>query len=342
MSASIITVSFWILTLALLSLAAYGWWFKRRLHRKKPELEEKTFIEDALKQLFDNEYKSISSDIPSLASSLQLSKDQSNRLFSKMENMNLVEKDVRNNLMLTSEGRAYALRIIRIHRIWERYLADETGYHEDRWHNQADRVEHKLTLSEANEIAYRLGDPVFDPHGDPIPGADGTMPAFKGEPLSGLAPGQIARIIHVEDEPLPVYQQLLAMGLFPGLEIKVLRNDGQKIRFIADGDEKILIPAFAGHITVKTQLHTEFNDQKSLTLTDMPLGSKARVTGISAVCRRQHKRRLMDLGIVPGTEIEVMLESAGKNPRAYRLLNTIVAIRNHQAAMVLVEPSKAS
>jgi len=342
MNASFLTVTFWILASALLLFAAYRWWFKYLFSRKNPEQEEKTLIEDALKHLFDNEYKSLISTDLSLSSSLKISNDQTHSLLSRMETMNLTTKNSEEQLLLTKEGRAYALKVIRIHRIWERYLADETGYHEDHWHNNADQVEHKMTLSQANKIAYRLGDPVFDPHGDPIPGVDGTLPAFDGVPLSEVAPGEIARIIHVEDEPLPVYQQLLAMGLFPGLEIKVLQIDHQKISFIADGEEKILIPAFAGHITVKPQPHTAFNEQKSLTLTDVPLGSKAIVTGISAVCRRQHKRRLMDLGVVPGTEIEVMLESAGKNPRAYRMLNTIIALRNQQASMVLVEPLKAS
>lgn len=342
MNASFLTVTFWILASALLLFGAYRWWFKYLFSRKNPEQEEKTLIEDALKHLFDNEYKSLVSTDLSLSSSLKISKEQTHSLLSRMETMNLATKNGEDQLQLTTEGRAYALKVIRIHRIWERYLADETGYHEDHWHNKADQVEHKMTLSQANEIAYRLGDPVFDPHGDPIPGVDGTLPAFDGVPLNEVAPGEIARIIHVEDEPLPVYQQLLAMGLFPGLEIKVLQIDHQKISFIADGEEKILIPAFAGHITVKPQPHTAFNEQKSLTLTDVPLGSKAIVTGISAVCRRQHKRRLMDLGVVPGTEIEVMLESAGKNPRAYRMLNTIIALRNQQASMVLVEPLKAS
>lgn len=342
MNASFLTITFWILVSALLLFAAYRWWFKYLFSRKNPEQEEKTLIEDALKHLFDNEYKSLISTELSLSSSLKLNNEQTQSLLSRMETMNLATKNSEEQLLLTSEGRAYALKVIRIHRIWERYLADETGYHEDHWHNNADQVEHKMTLSQANKIAYRLGDPVFDPHGDPIPGVDGTLPAFDGVPLSQVSPGEIARIIHVEDEPLPVYQQLLAMGLFPGLEIKVLQIDQQKISFIADGEEKILIPAFAGHITVKPQPHTAFNEQKSLTLTDVPLGSKAIVTGISAVCRRQHKRRLMDLGIVPGTEIEVMLESAGKNPRAYRMLNTIIALRNQQASMVLVEPLKAS
>lgn len=342
MDFSLVSVFLWIIGIAIALLIGLRWWQTYLSVRKNPEQAEKTLIEDALKHLFDNEYKSLVSTHLSLSTALSLNNEQTQSLLSKMETMDLVAQNLEDNLQLSGEGRAYALKVIRIHRIWERYLADETGYHEDHWHNNADQVEHKMTLSQANEIAHRLGDPVFDPHGDPIPRVDGTLPAFEGVPLSEVVSGEIARIIHVEDEPLPVYQQLLAMGLFPGMEIKVLQNDPQKISFIADGEEKILIPAFAGHITVKPQPHTSFNDQKSLTLTDVPLGSKAIVTGISAVCRRQHKRRLMDLGVVPGTEIEVMLESAGKNPRAYRMLNTIIALRNQQASMVLVEPQKAS
>ena len=78
-------------------------------------------------------------------------------------------------LQLSSEGRSYALRIIRIHRLWEKYLADETGVDEREWHHSAEEFEHKLTPTDADALAAQIGNPVFDPHGDPIPSTDGDF-----------------------------------------------------------------------------------------------------------------------------------------------------------------------
>ena len=72
-------------------------------------------------------------------------------------------------LRLTSEGKAGALRIIRVHRLWEHYLAEETGHAADSWHREAEDREHSISATEADELDELMGFPVYDPHGDPIP-----------------------------------------------------------------------------------------------------------------------------------------------------------------------------
>ena len=58
---------------------------------------------------------------------------------------------------LTNEGRSYALRMIRVHRLWERYLADETGLAETEWHRRAEKLEHNMTEQEAEALAASAG-----------------------------------------------------------------------------------------------------------------------------------------------------------------------------------------
>ncbi|MBK9229766.1 MAG: hypothetical protein IPO15_02505 [Anaerolineae bacterium] len=65
--------------------------------------------------------------------------------------------------------------MVRAHRLWERYLADETGYQPLAWHELADQMEHRLTPAAANALAATLGNPTYDPHGDPIPSAEGDV-----------------------------------------------------------------------------------------------------------------------------------------------------------------------
>jgi DtxR family Mn-dependent transcriptional regulator len=105
------------------------------------------------------------------------------------------------NLGLTPDGRSYALQIVRAHRLWERYLADETGFDETKWHAKAEQYEHQLTPHDATKLAGRLGYPLMDPHGDPIPTAHGELVDRSGQALTTLTPGQDARILHLEDEP---------------------------------------------------------------------------------------------------------------------------------------------
>ena len=86
------------------------------------------------------------------------------------------------NLKLTNNGKSYALRVIRVHRLWEKYLADETSVEELEWHASAEEIEHLLTPEEADELAAQIGNPVFDPHGDPIPTSDGKFPEEEESP----------------------------------------------------------------------------------------------------------------------------------------------------------------
>lgn len=302
--------------------------------------KERILIEDTLKSLFDNEYKGMPSSIRALAGTLHITLDRATELVPKLEGLRLINASDKNDLKLTEDGRSYALRVIRIHRVWERYLADETSFEERQWHHAADLKEHRMSLKDADKLASRIGHPVVDPHGDPIPSSAGDIPDYNGIPMNELDPGDIARILHIEDEPEAIYRQLLAMGLYPGMELRVIESSPERIRFEFDGEERILAPMFAANITVQEKVLEKLSIDKGTTLNLIEKGDKAKVLGISKACRKQQKRRLMDLGIVPGTEIEVSLESVGRNPKAYKILNTLIALRERHASLIYVEPIK--
>jgi len=331
----IVTVS--LLVLLLLFLPERGLIAFRRKARKNTT---RVLIEDTLKLLFDNEYKSQLSPLNAIAGSLNLSVDKVTELLPKLEALELINTSDKNNIILTEEGRSYALRVIRIHRIWERYLADETSIEEQDWHNEADFREHKMTLKDADHLASKIGNPVIDPHGDPIPSSSGKIPEYSGTAMNDLEPGDIAKIIHIEDEPKTIYMQLLAMGLFPGMELRIIEINPQKITFEFNGEERILAPIFAANVTVKKKTSKKIKHSKASLLSKLKKGEKAKILGISPACRKQQKRRLMDLGIVQGTEVEVSLENAGRNPRAYKVLDTLIALREQHASLIFIEPIK--
>ncbi len=89
----------------------------------------RSLMENALKHLYNCEYESVSCSIETLAGNLSISSDEATLLLTRLEIMGLVSTS-EDDLKLTNDGRSYALRVIRVHRLWEKYLADETSVEE--------------------------------------------------------------------------------------------------------------------------------------------------------------------------------------------------------------------
>jgi DtxR family Mn-dependent transcriptional regulator len=190
--------------------------------------------QDALKLVRLDELEGRSTTMQTLGERLHLSAARATSTLDELEaagQVTLREGEAR----LTPLGRAEASRIIRAHRLWERHLADDTGYGESEWHALAERQEHRLTAAEADALAQQLGQPARDPHGDPIPTADGEVILHEGRPLSELTAGTTARITHIEDEPAEVYEQILAAGLAPGAIVR--QQIARQHPLAANGDE---------------------------------------------------------------------------------------------------------
>lgn len=300
----------------------------------------KVQLEDALKFMFDCEYKNIPCSLHSIAGNLNISSNTAATILDRLQSLGLiVSKD--DTVELTDSGRSYALRIIRVHRIWEKYLAEETGIDHKEWHGAADVKEHTLSAEDAEKLAGQIGNPVFDPHGDPIPSAMGELPAHRGKSLSTLKEGDSGQIIHIEDEPGYVYEQLTALGLYPGMQVYVLDVTNGKITFAANGEEHVLTSLFASAITVDLfQTREPVTTEKHELLSSLNIGEQAEIVGISPKCMGQQRRRLLDLGIVPGTVVSAEIKSASGDPVGYRIKGATIGIRKNQADQVFVVNKK--
>ena len=301
--------------------------------KKSNYANKKVLIEDALKYLYNCEYNNSTCSLNGIAGNLSISADEATDIISRLESMGLVSAK-KDELNLTSDGRSYALRVIRVHRLWEKYLADETSVTENEWHQKAEEIEHTLTLAQADQLAAQIGNPVFDPHGDPIPSASGDLPIKKGKALSEMKVGEFANIIHVEDEPHAIYSQILAEGLYPGMQIRMMEVSEKRLKFVANGEECVLSPLIAKNITVGVVKLEKQIEGKFKTLSSLKIGEEGTILGIAKALRGQQRRRLMDLGIVPGTKIEAELESLTGDPVAYRVRGTTVALRKKQTEKI--------
>ena len=122
---------------------------------------------------------------------------------------------------LTPAGQRAALEVIRHHRLLEAWLVQTLGYSWDEVHAEAERLEHAISEDFERRIAAAMGNPVRDPHGDPIPTADLTMPAEHTRPLASLRTGETATVKRVVDYDPAFLRHLQTLGLVPGAEVRV-------------------------------------------------------------------------------------------------------------------------
>jgi DtxR family Mn-dependent transcriptional regulator len=140
----------------------------------------------------------------------------------RLASMGLVEHSPYKSIMLTPAGEAVALEIVRHHRLLELYLAEFLGMAWDEVHAEADRLEHHISEDLEERIADRLGQPATDPHGDPIPTRDLTLPERELGRLTSLAPGTQATVARISDQKAGLLHYLGTLGLVPGAPLTVV------------------------------------------------------------------------------------------------------------------------
>jgi DtxR family Mn-dependent transcriptional regulator len=306
--------------------------------QKRRELTEKVLIEDTLKYIFKCERNQKTATVESLAGALSTSLAQASEILALTQSRGLLKLS-ENSFSLTDAGKRTATQIVRAHRLWERYLADTTGFDESDWHPQAERLEHKLTVEELDRLSASLGHPTHDPHGDPIPTRRGEWVSHGGVPLSDLELGVPSRIVHIEDEPDVIYAQIVAEELYPNMVVEVDEISANRIRFWTDDQEHVLAPIVAANISVVPL--AEENQEiiiEGVPLNSLKPGQSGVVTGISSLSRGVERRRLFDLGIIPGTTIEVEMVNPSGDPTAYRIRGSVIALRGNQARQIRVLP----
>jgi DtxR family Mn-dependent transcriptional regulator len=122
---------------------------------------------------------------------------------------------------LTPAGERAALQIVRHHRLIESYLSQRLGYGWDEVHGEADRLEHVISEDLEERMAAQLGYPQVDPHGEPIPGRDGLLPARSEVRLSQLQPGTAGFISRVSDDEPELLRYLSQIGLNLNARVEV-------------------------------------------------------------------------------------------------------------------------
>jgi DtxR family Mn-dependent transcriptional regulator len=293
--------------------------------------------EDALKHIQQCETSDYAPTVHSLAGALGVAPNEAAEILAELQSGRLLELE-RGEIRLTTAGRTLAIQVLRAHRLWERYLADQTGYPEVEWHGRADAYEHRLSPAQTDTLSARLGHPTHDPHGDPIPTAEGELPRQAGVPLTAASLDEPLRIVHIEDEPEVVYAQLVAEGLHPGMQVRVTEISPQRVCLWADGDEHVLAPMVAANLSVvPSPRAVRVEERVGEPLSSLKPGEEGKVLLLSRRCRGQERRRLLDLGVLPGTVIRAEMRSPNGDPTAYRIRDALIALRAEQAEVIRVQ-----
>ncbi|MCG8347613.1 MAG: metal-dependent transcriptional regulator [Chloroflexales bacterium] len=145
-------------------------------------------------------------------------------MIKKLAEMNLVSHTPYQGVQLTEAGKKIALEVIRHHRLIELYLVEALGYSWDEVHEEAERLEHHISEKLEARIAAHLGQPNFDPHGDPIPSLEGELPDSASLCLADLPVGAKGRIARVQDQNADRLRYLADLGLVPGALVEIIAS----------------------------------------------------------------------------------------------------------------------
>ncbi len=144
---------------------------------------------------------------------------------------------------ITEQGKYTALSIVRKHRLWEVFLVEKLKFHWDEVHEVAEQLEHIKSPLLIKRLDEFLEFPRIDPHGDPIPDANGEIKIGPQEPLESIEPGASVYVMAVNDSDPDLLKYLDKVGIYLGAKIKVLERVAfdDSIEVLVDQQKKIFL-----------------------------------------------------------------------------------------------------
>lgn len=189
------------------------------------ELQQITpVVEDYLKAIYNLAQESGQVRTVPLAEALSVKPASVTAMLKTLAELKLVEYEPYYGVTLTGAGSKIALEVLRHHRLIELYLVEALGFTWDEVHEEAEALEHVISEKLEAKIAAHLGNPTVDPHGDPIPALDGTLPDSSALSLADVPKGMEAHIVRVSDQQPERLRYVAELGLIPGASVKVTES----------------------------------------------------------------------------------------------------------------------
>lgn len=206
-------------------------------------------VEDYLKAIYQLSPEGRPASTSEIAHLLALSPPSVTGMVKRLSEHGLLEHVPYRGVQLTGEGRRAALRMVRRHRLIEAYLVEFLGYSWDTVHEEAESLEHAVSDTMVERMATALGNPEVDPHGDPIPSADGFVQELSCTPLTDVPVGETVEIHRVHESQPERLRYIASMGLKPGVRVTVTdRQPFDDLVTIEVGGQQHVIGRELGHV----------------------------------------------------------------------------------------------
>jgi len=211
--------------------------------------------ENYLKAIFhlENSYKSgVSTN--ALAEEMQTKASSVTDMIKRLSDKDLVNYKKYQGVKLSEPGRNAAIEVIRKHRLWEVFLVDKLNFNWDEVHEIAEQLEHIKSEKLTNQLDKFLEYPKRDPHGDPIPDAQGNFAVANRILLSDLGKGETGICVGVKDSSTEFLQYLDKNKISLGKKIKVIEKEefDQSMVIVIDENELRISNQISTNLFIKT------------------------------------------------------------------------------------------
>lgn len=184
-------------------------------------IAEENYIKRLLSLTLDNpEREGVGTN--ELAGSLMVKPSTVNDMLKKLRQKELIDYEKYGKIRLTDAGQKIGMDILRKHRLWETFLYQKLDFTWDEVHEVAEQLEHIQSDKLVGKLDKFLGYPDFDPHGDPIPNAEGELKQLAKKMLSDAAVGDWCKMVAVKDNSAVFLNFVVEIGLGINNEIEIL------------------------------------------------------------------------------------------------------------------------
>jgi DtxR family Mn-dependent transcriptional regulator len=212
--------------------------------------------QDYLKTIYMLRSRGDEANNAAIAQAMGVTPASATNMVRRLAEMGLATYEAYRGVSLTMEGERVALEMVRHHRLIELFLHNVLDIPWDQVHAEAEELEHVISEELEETIARKLGYPLFDPHGDPIPAKDGTKAAVSDTALTAWPLDRPARLARVRTQDGDRLRYLGSLGLYPGAQVRVLGRvpfDGPLLVDV-DGRQHMLAHEMAGFLLVMEEM----------------------------------------------------------------------------------------
>ncbi len=209
---------------------------------EKTDLTQSKSVQDFLKAVYALQPQMERVSTNALAEVLGVQAPSVTDMAQRLVTAGLLDYERYKGVTLTVEGETLALKVLRRHRLIELYLVTDLGYALQDVHAEAENLEHAVSDRFIEAIAAKLGDPAFDPHGDPIPAADGSIARRDLQPLTEWPLQQIASVSRIKTESREMLEHILDRGFALGIQVTVLSRDPFEgpVTTLVEGEQRVV------------------------------------------------------------------------------------------------------